>query len=158
MDRKQLTVRQTQVYGMIRDYIAEHGYAPSMRDIAEHFGISSNGSWCHVRPLVRRGWIAFDPHRSRGISLVAEEWKTGKPLPEMPDLGALNPKETRVYRFIRTHMETEGMPPSCREISHHFGFKSMGTAHNYLKQLEEHGLIRTEPRKARAITILEAKR
>jgi len=36
-----LTKRQREIYEYLRGFLTDHGYAPSLEEIAEHFGLSS---------------------------------------------------------------------------------------------------------------------
>lgn len=66
-----LTIRQRMVYDYIKAYLAEHGCAPTVREIAAHFGISSlNGVLCHLRLLERAGVIRRHRYRHRVITLL----------------------------------------------------------------------------------------
>ena len=68
-----LTERQVSVYEFIRDKIRNRGYGPTVREIAEHFDISSpNGVVCHLKALVKKGLISREPNMSRAIQLIAE--------------------------------------------------------------------------------------
>lgn len=63
-----LTETQQAIFDMIVDYLKDHGVAPSVRDIAEDFGINStNGVVCHLDALERKGYIGRHPNVSRGI-------------------------------------------------------------------------------------------
>lgn len=65
------TPRQLHVLEYLRSYIAEHGYAPTLKEIGEHFEIrSSNGVNDHLRALERKGLITRERKRSRAISIV----------------------------------------------------------------------------------------
>ncbi|MFO7906062.1 MAG: transcriptional repressor LexA [Planctomycetota bacterium] len=79
----QLTGRQREVFQFIRDKIVHRGYGPTVREIGEHFGISSpNGVMCHLKALEKKGLIARSPNKSRAIELkhgVAEATR-GLPL------------------------------------------------------------------------------
>jgi repressor LexA len=67
----QLTQRQSDVFVMIRDLIVTRGYGPTVREIAESFGIRSpNGVMCHLRALERKGLIKRSPNKSRAIELT----------------------------------------------------------------------------------------
>jgi SOS-response transcriptional repressor LexA len=67
------TSRQLAILGFIQDHVALVGYAPSIREIAGHFGIASpNGVVCHLRALERRGYLLRDRKRSRAIVLPRE--------------------------------------------------------------------------------------
>jgi repressor LexA len=68
-----LTKKQAQVYDFIRDKIKNRGYGPTVREIGEHFGISSpNGVMCHLKALEKKGLITREPNMSRAIQLKVE--------------------------------------------------------------------------------------
>ena len=68
-----LTDKQRRVYEFIRDKIRNRGYGPTVREIGEHFGISSpNGVMCHLKALEKKGLITREPNMSRAIRLAAE--------------------------------------------------------------------------------------
>jgi repressor LexA len=69
----QLTDRQKRVYEFIRDKIRNRGYGPTVREIGDHFDISSpNGVMCHLKALEKKGLITREPNMSRAIQLSAE--------------------------------------------------------------------------------------
>jgi repressor LexA len=56
----------------IRVHIAEHGYAPSIREIAAGCGMSSTGqAHYHVARLREIGAITLEPGKARTIRLLA---------------------------------------------------------------------------------------
>ena len=68
-----LTKRQRSVYEFIRDKIQHRGYGPTVREIGEHFDISSpNGVMCHLKALEKKGLITREPNMSRAIQLTSE--------------------------------------------------------------------------------------
>ena len=68
-----LTSRQQKVYELIREKIRGRGYGPTVREIAEHFGIRSpNGVVCHLKALEKKGLIVREANMSRAIRLSAE--------------------------------------------------------------------------------------
>jgi repressor LexA len=72
-DLEQLTKRQRSVYEFIKDKIRNRGYGPTVREIGEHFKISSpNGVMCHLRALEKKGIITREPNMSRAIQLSVE--------------------------------------------------------------------------------------
>ncbi len=72
---KCLTKRQAGVYLYIYDYIRDNHYPPTVREIADAFGISStNGVVEHLKALSRKGYIEKDSFKSRAIRpLIARE-------------------------------------------------------------------------------------
>ena len=62
-------------------------------------------------------------------------------------------KEKEVYEFIKEQIETEGYPPSVREICTAVGLSSPSTVQRYINSLEEKGFILKGGSKKRAITL-----
>ena len=67
-----LTPRQLQIVKFIRTYVAEHEYAPTMQEIADHLGVSRPTVFEHIEALEARGAIKRQRTRSRAIELVPE--------------------------------------------------------------------------------------
>ena len=79
---EQLTSRQQAVYEFIRDKILNRGYGPTVREIGEHFEISSpNGVMCHLKALEKKGLIHRSPNKSRAIELTREAMEEDRGLP-----------------------------------------------------------------------------
>lgn len=77
-----MTKRQRLVYEFIRDKIRGRGYGPTVREIGEHFGISSpNGVMCHLKAIERKGLIHRSPNKSRAIELIKETIEEDRSLP-----------------------------------------------------------------------------
>ena len=64
----------------------------------------------------------------------------------------LNPKALQILEYIRERID-EGLPPSVREICAALEIKSTSTAHKYLGELQERGLIEKGNHLNRAITL-----
>ena len=64
----------------------------------------------------------------------------------------MNPKALQILDYIRDRID-EGLPPSVREICAALDIKSTSTAHKYLGELRERGLIEKGDRLNRAITL-----
>lgn len=66
-----LTKRQSQLLEFLRRTIAEHGYAPSLEEMAAHFDLSSVGTvHKHLKALEEKGYIRRQWNRSRAIEIV----------------------------------------------------------------------------------------
>ena len=64
----------------------------------------------------------------------------------------MNPKALQILNYIRDRID-DGLPPSVREICAALDIKSTSTAHKYLGELRERGLIEKGDRLNRAITL-----
>lgn len=67
-----LTARQSEVLAFIREYLQTHGYSPSVRDVAAHFGCTANGASCHLAALKAKGAITRDVSVARSIRIVGQ--------------------------------------------------------------------------------------
>jgi repressor LexA len=66
-----LTLKQQQILNFLKDYRNKHGYPPTLREIGQHFGISSTfGVKRHLDALVKKGFLNIESNASRGISFV----------------------------------------------------------------------------------------
>lgn len=71
--RDRLTDKQLEVFRFISEKITARGYGPTVREIGEHFNISSpNGVVCHLKALEKKGLIHRSPNKSRAIEISAE--------------------------------------------------------------------------------------
>lgn len=66
----ELTGRQQEVLRVIKLYLNENGYAPSVRNVADMMGISTKGAFDHIDALVKKGWIKKDENISRSIRII----------------------------------------------------------------------------------------
>ena len=74
-----LTKRQREIYEYIFDQILAKGYAPSIMEIGEKFGLSSTGTvHKHLTHLEAKGLIRRFHNRSRAIELCRDELTIGK--------------------------------------------------------------------------------
>jgi repressor LexA len=69
---KEPTKRQEEVLTFIAEYIQEHAYPPTIREIADYFVISVKGAHDHVTALRKKGLIKQEDKRSRTMELVWE--------------------------------------------------------------------------------------
>ena len=88
-----LTTRQMAVFEFIRDKILQRGYGPTVREIGEHFQISSpNGVMCHLRALEKKGLLhrvrKQDRAIARAIELAPEIMAESKGLPLVGNVAA----------------------------------------------------------------------
>lgn len=67
-----LTDRQKSVYDFIASYQQQHGYAPTMQEIAQHLKVNGNlGIIRHLTALEKKGYITRTPGSSRSIRLTS---------------------------------------------------------------------------------------
>lgn len=69
-----LTKRQKEILDFIRAQVDAQGYAPTLQEIGQRFGLSSPATvYKHVEQLVQKGYLRKTPHQGRGIQLVDPE-------------------------------------------------------------------------------------
>ena len=73
-DAEGLTPRQRRILEIIRDALAEQGYPPSIREIADRAGLASSSSAAHqLKVLQNKGFLVRDPHRPRALMVHLPE-------------------------------------------------------------------------------------
>jgi repressor LexA len=89
-----LTKRQRQIYDFVRGFLDENGYAPSLEEIAAHFGLSSVATVHeHLENLQAKGALRRDPNRSRAVELVRPGTSIAVELPLIGRVAAGQPLE-----------------------------------------------------------------
>jgi repressor LexA len=74
-----LTGRQQEIWKFLTDYVDEHGYPPTVREIGEAVGLASPSTvHAHLANLERAGLIKRDPTKPRALELRRD------PKPETP--------------------------------------------------------------------------
>lgn len=66
-----LTTRQQEIWQFLAEYVDEHGYPPTVREIGEAVGLASPSTvHAHLANLERAGLLRRDPTKPRAIELV----------------------------------------------------------------------------------------
>ena len=63
---KDLTKKQMSVYLAIKSWVKRQGWAPTIRELAEEFGVSHATMFGHLNALDRKGYI----HRGQGARQI----------------------------------------------------------------------------------------
>ncbi len=72
-----LSERQRQILQFIREFVKEHSYPPTVRDIQKGCNISSTSVVdYHMNILEREGYLRRDPEVSRGIEMLGSARRT----------------------------------------------------------------------------------
>lgn len=64
-----LTPKQLRVLTFIRDYTNAHGYAPTMQELADEFGVSKVTVFEHISALQKKGCLKRSRHKARSLRL-----------------------------------------------------------------------------------------
>lgn len=96
--RTELTEKQRQILDFIVERVSERGLPPTLREIAEEFGLQSVRSvQTHLDALAKKGFIRRLAGKSRGIELIRERVRrpgipivghisAGRPIPAVEDI------------------------------------------------------------------------
>lgn len=76
-------------------------------------------------------------------------------MPESPTdrTHQLTKRQEQILSFISEQQRERGFPPSVREIGAAVGLTSPSTVHSHLATLQEHGFLKRDPTKPRAIEV-----
>ena len=90
----ELTGRQQEIWTFLVEYVDEHGYPPTVREIGEAVGLASPSTvHAHLANLERAGLLRRDPTKPRALELVGREKSADRAsiaeLPRLPLLGQI---------------------------------------------------------------------
>lgn len=69
-----LTARQQEIWNYLVEYVDQHGYPPTVREIGERVGLASPSTvHAHLANLERAGLLRRDPTKPRALELLGRE-------------------------------------------------------------------------------------
>jgi repressor LexA len=85
-----LTKRQKEILDFLQSFLEAQGYAPSLSEIAAHFGLSSPATVHeHMKALEEKGFIQRGWNRKRSVTLLSATELAGEEAVELPLLGQI---------------------------------------------------------------------
>ena len=69
---RRLTPKQLRILSLIRDYQRQHGYSPTMQELADELGITKVTVFEHVDVLEKKGLLRRARHRARSLELSSQ--------------------------------------------------------------------------------------
>jgi repressor LexA len=87
-----LTARQQEIWNYLVEYVDQHGYPPTVREIGEEVGLASPSTvHAHLANLERAGLLRRDPTKPRALELIGREKREPAPRaePEQRDVARL---------------------------------------------------------------------
>lgn len=91
------TDRQLKVLAFVHGFTQTHGIAPTLKEIAAHFGVTKVTAYEHLRALEKKRAIRRSRHQARSIELVdGPPTRTG-PTTVLPIAGELRPGGLLIY-------------------------------------------------------------
>jgi repressor LexA len=67
-----ITAPQSRTLNEIQAFAAQHGYPPTIKELAEILGISHASAHEQIGQLIRKGYLRHEPGKSRGVTIVRE--------------------------------------------------------------------------------------
>jgi len=67
-----LTPKQLEVVEFVREYGREHGFSPTLEEIAAEMGVSKVTVFEHLKALERKGAVVRSYHKARSVELAPE--------------------------------------------------------------------------------------
>jgi repressor LexA len=64
------TKRQKEVLDFIKSFISKNAFSPTVREIAEHFGVQVNGTAGHLKALEKKRLITRQVNKARTIRVL----------------------------------------------------------------------------------------
>ena len=149
-----LTHRQQEVLGFIREQQQTQGTAPSLREVAAHFGFRSmTAAADHVKALRRKGYLTHRPHQARSLRALPLAVDTHHPVErgrivDIPVYGSIpagfadDRRQEGREGCISVDVETLGISPSSRTFALEVRGNSMEGRHilNGDYAILEHGM------------------
>lgn len=89
MGDKQLTKKQRELLNFVLEFQNSHEYAPSIREIAQHFGLSSTATVHeHLQALAHKGYVRVREGVARGLELTRQVFRIGQSI-DLPLVGLI---------------------------------------------------------------------
>ena len=84
-----LTPKQLRIVDFIRDYGREHGFSPTLDEMASEFGVSKVTIFEHLKALERKGAVKRSYHMARSVELAPELARTADEETTLPLVGLI---------------------------------------------------------------------
>ncbi len=69
-----LTKRQQEIFDFVKQYVSDHGYPPTVRDIGKAIGLASSSTvHAHLANLEKLGMLRRDPTKPRAIEVLKDK-------------------------------------------------------------------------------------
>src|SRR5207253_2178665 len=90
LEAEMLTRRQQEIWDFLVEYVDQHGYPPTVREIGEAVGLASPSTvHAHLANLERAGLLKRDPTKPRALELVGREPAAAQAGDKLPLLGQI---------------------------------------------------------------------
>lgn len=70
---EKLTERQEEIFNKLKQYIKEHGYSPSVRELGQLMGLKSSETIStHLKKIKAKGYIDYNPKKHRSLIIKVQ--------------------------------------------------------------------------------------
>ena len=118
-----LTGKQTQVLEFIQSRQQAGDSAPSLREIAAHFGFRSpRAASCHLEALKRKGYLANDPAKARSWRILTPLAQLRRRVVDIPLFGSIpagfaTDRQQEAEGCVSVDINTLGISPTARTFA-----------------------------------------
>jgi repressor LexA len=70
VQRARTDARRAEIVTFVEGFHREHGYGPSLRQVADAIGLGLSSTTYHVGQLAARGVLVSEPHTPRSLRVV----------------------------------------------------------------------------------------
>lgn len=85
----QLTDSQRRALREVRDFIVQHGFPPTAKELGQLLGVAPATAHEQVSQLVRKGFVRREPRKARGLTVLREPEEQLADLAAVPLLGTI---------------------------------------------------------------------
>lgn len=112
------TKKQREILGFIEDFIKEHGYSPSYREIMTGLDYTSVATVSlHINSLIRRGHLAKRDRSARSLEVVRHGTAPGNTLSPAAKAVTIDGKKSSEELWLEERIDTLVMSLTASELS-----------------------------------------
>lgn len=86
---KRITNRQQEVLSFISNFTEENSYPPTIREMSDHFNISTKAVQDHLSALQKKGYLAQNQNTARSLKVIVNEMDSRPFINSVPLLGTV---------------------------------------------------------------------
>ncbi|MBI3324762.1 MAG: transcriptional repressor LexA [Candidatus Omnitrophica bacterium] len=144
---KELTERQRRVLRTIEEWIGEHGYPPTIRELGQRLGIRSlRGVTTHLDAIVRKGFL-IRKRAARGLRVLIGASPSSARALAVPILGRIAAGQPLLAeQAITGHLAVDGLWLGGEDPARHFALQVRGSSMTNAGILDgDYVIVRQQP-------------
>lgn len=87
--RSEITEPQLKTLKAIRSFMAEHGFPPTVAEMADALGVATTSVYEQINQLIRKGYLERESGKARGLSVTEETTSLPTSLIIVPIIGSV---------------------------------------------------------------------